>query len=72
MADIAVEVQRTAPADPMHPIVPSSYTEALDTVRKSTFCISFILLIQLQIRLAETFLGIAESLRKPRGALMQG
>ncbi|TCD63827.1 hypothetical protein EIP91_004894 [Steccherinum ochraceum] len=55
MAHIAGEVENRAPADPMHPLVASSYTEALDT-----------------IRLAETFLGFAESLRKPRGALMHG
>jgi hypothetical protein len=55
MAQIATEVQHNAPHDPLLPPaanVPSSYTEALDTVR-----------------LAETFLGIAESLRKPRGFL---
>ncbi|CAL1701264.1 unnamed protein product [Somion occarium] len=55
MAQIASEVQATVPADPMHPTVASSYTEALDT-----------------IRLAETFLGLAESLRRPRGSLMRG
>ena len=32
MAQVAREVQATAPVDPMHPTVPSSYTEALDTV----------------------------------------
>ncbi|KAF8270139.1 hypothetical protein EI94DRAFT_1572222, partial [Lactarius quietus] len=55
MSEIALEVQNNAPHDPLLPAtakVPSSYTEALDTVR-----------------LAETFLGIAESLRKPRGFL---
>ncbi|KAH8094847.1 hypothetical protein BXZ70DRAFT_339404 [Cristinia sonorae] len=53
MAQIANEVESRAPQDPMHPLVASSYTEALDTVR-----------------LAETFLGLADSLRKPRGALV--
>jgi len=53
MADIALEVQQGVAPDPMNPIVPSSYTEAIDT-----------------IRLAETFLGLAESLKKPRGSLM--
>lgn len=55
MAQIALDVQNNAPHDPLLPAtahVPSSYTEALDTVR-----------------LAETFLGLAESLRKPRGSL---
>ncbi|KAI0796932.1 hypothetical protein C8Q75DRAFT_796662 [Abortiporus biennis] len=53
MSDIALNVQRQAPNDPMHPTIASSYTEALDT-----------------IRLAETFLGLADSLQKPRGSLM--
>ncbi|KAF8491331.1 hypothetical protein F5888DRAFT_1736394, partial [Russula emetica] len=55
MVHIASDVQNNAPQDPLLPAtayVPSSYTEALDTVR-----------------LAETFLGLAESLRKPRGSL---
>lgn len=53
MTDIALEVQSGVAPDPMNPVVPSSYTEAIDT-----------------IRLAETFLGLAESLKKPRGSLM--
>ncbi|KAI9460718.1 hypothetical protein F5148DRAFT_1377366 [Russula earlei] len=56
MAQVALDVQQNnAVEDPLLPAtatVPSSYTEALDTVR-----------------LAETFLGLAESLRKPRGFL---
>ncbi|KDQ64238.1 hypothetical protein JAAARDRAFT_201615 [Jaapia argillacea MUCL 33604] len=55
MAQIATDIQRGAPPDPINPPVISSYTEALDT-----------------IRLAETFLGLAESLRKPRGSLLRG
>ncbi|KAI0723140.1 hypothetical protein C8Q76DRAFT_671490 [Earliella scabrosa] len=57
MAQIARDVESRAPPDPLNPHagVPSSYTEALDT-----------------IRLAETFLGIADSLAKPRGALFRG
>jgi hypothetical protein len=54
MAEIATQIQSTAPPDPLHPAVPSSYTEALDT-----------------IRLAETFLGLADSLKRPRGFLMK-
>ncbi|KAF8122279.1 hypothetical protein EV363DRAFT_1274846 [Boletus edulis] len=57
MAKIARDAQKNAPRDPLAPAtaaIPSSYTEALDTVQ-----------------LAQTFLGIAESLRKPRGALMR-
>ncbi|KAG1809692.1 uncharacterized protein BJ212DRAFT_1379102 [Suillus subaureus] len=56
MFQIALEIQNNAPRDPLAPAavtVPSSYTEALDTVQ-----------------LAETFLGIAESLTKPRGSLI--
>ncbi|KAJ6514882.1 hypothetical protein C8R47DRAFT_1275662 [Mycena vitilis] len=56
MAQVALEVQTSAPRDPLTPseaTIDSSYSEALDTVR-----------------LAETFLGFAESLRKPRGALL--
>ncbi|EJF62764.1 hypothetical protein DICSQDRAFT_57253 [Dichomitus squalens LYAD-421 SS1] len=57
MAQIARDVESGAPQDPLNPHagVPSSYNQALDTVR-----------------LAETFLGIAESLTKPRGALFRG
>ncbi|TCD67573.1 hypothetical protein EIP91_012270 [Steccherinum ochraceum] len=53
MAQIANDVESRAPQDPMHPMVASSYAEALDSVR-----------------LAETFLGLADSLRKPRGSLV--
>ncbi|KAI0751603.1 hypothetical protein C8Q80DRAFT_1158351 [Daedaleopsis nitida] len=57
MAHIAQEVERNAPPDALNQYrgIPSSYTEALDTVE-----------------LAETFLGIATSLGKPRGALFRG
>jgi len=57
MVQIALDVQNNAPQDLLTPTaatVPSTYTQALDT-----------------IRLAETFLGIAESLRKPRGSLLR-
>ncbi|KAH9169262.1 hypothetical protein EDB89DRAFT_1854694 [Lactarius sanguifluus] len=57
MAQLALEIQRKAPPDPLFPAaarIPSSFTSALDTVR-----------------LAETFMGIAESLRKTRGSLMR-
>jgi hypothetical protein len=40
MAQIALDVQKNAPQDPMLPAtahVPSSYTEALDTVRWQRF-----------------------------------
>ncbi|KAH9912631.1 uncharacterized protein BXZ73DRAFT_56103, partial [Epithele typhae] len=57
MTQIARDVESRAPPDPLNPhaAVPSSYNEAMDTVR-----------------LAETFLGIADSLAKPRGALFRG
>jgi len=57
MAQIAREVEATAPPDPLLPRdahVESSYAAALDSVR-----------------LAETFLGLANSLRKTRGSLMR-
>ncbi|KAJ7587977.1 hypothetical protein C8J56DRAFT_860684 [Mycena floridula] len=56
MVRIASDVQNSAPVDSNTPgtaRVPSSYSEALDSVR-----------------LAETFLVIAESLKKPRGSLL--
>jgi uncharacterized protein with von Willebrand factor type A (vWA) domain len=56
MAQIALDVQKMAPQDPLAPgpaKVLSSYSQALDTVK-----------------LAEKFLEIAESLRKPRGSLL--
>ena len=37
MAQIALEVERNAPQDPLRPAaatIPSSYTEALDSVRR--------------------------------------
>lgn len=33
MAQIATDVQNSVRADPMNPVVPSSYTEAIDSVR---------------------------------------
>ena len=73
MAHIASEVQNSAPPDPLLPaaaIVPSSYTEALDTVSWLKSLLARLLSYNcIQVRLAETFLGIAESLRKPRGFL---
>jgi len=55
MAQVATEVEATAPRDPLlPPHVESSYATALDSVR-----------------LAETFLGLANSLRKTRGSLIR-
>ncbi|KAH9047539.1 hypothetical protein EDB83DRAFT_2267127 [Lactarius deliciosus] len=57
MAQIALEIQESAPQNPGLPVAasvpPSSFATALDTVR-----------------LMEAFLGIADSMRKPRGSLV--
>jgi len=51
---------------------PSSFHEALDSVGRFSCFETVICSIRvLQVQLSQTFLGIAESLRKPRGALMQ-
>ena len=76
MAQIALDVQRNAPPDPLFPAaarVPSSFCTALDTVSTLTrrACEPKRLNINPKVRLAETFLGIAESLRKTRGSLMR-
>ncbi|KAG8993099.1 hypothetical protein FRB94_011065 [Tulasnella sp. JGI-2019a] len=55
MVTIAEQVALNAPnRDPLAPLVPCSYTDAMDT-----------------IRLAETFLTIADSLKKPRASLIR-
>jgi hypothetical protein len=69
MVTVALHAQNKTPALTS---APSSFHEALDSV----CCFSWFKLaigsIQiLQVQLSQTFLGIAESLRKPRGALMQ-
>jgi hypothetical protein len=77
MVRIALDIQNSAPRDPLTPpaaTVLSSYTQALDTVRMPPFtslCITGLKAHPEQIRLAETFLGIAESLTKPRGSLLR-
>jgi len=75
MANVALGIQNDAPRSPLRPStasVPSSFAIALDTVRelhhpsrRGSPDVEVT-----QVRLAETFLGIAESLRKPRGSLM--
>lgn len=57
MAHIALDVQNNAPPDPL---VPTSAT-VLSSYSEALDT----------VRLAETFLGIAESLRKPRGSLLR-
>ncbi|KAF9016584.1 hypothetical protein BDZ89DRAFT_1075519 [Hymenopellis radicata] len=58
MARLALDIQASAPADPNAP-VGSRIDSSFSEALDS-------------VRLATTFLSIAESLRKPRGALMQG
>ncbi|KAG8855500.1 hypothetical protein FRB96_007004 [Tulasnella sp. 330] len=54
MVAVAEQVAQAAPRDPLSPLIPCSYTDAIDT-----------------IRLAETFLHIADSLKKPRASLIR-
>ncbi|KIO18763.1 hypothetical protein M407DRAFT_224787 [Tulasnella calospora MUT 4182] len=54
MVTVAERVAQDAPRDPLSPVVPCSYSDAMDT-----------------IRLAETFINIADSLKKPRAALLR-
>jgi hypothetical protein len=75
MADIALEIQNNAPRGVVLPAaanVPSYFTTALDTVSTPAFGVDMLQNNNdlSQVRLTETFLGIAESLRKPRGSLM--
>lgn len=69
MITVALDAQSKTPALTS---APSSFHEALDSVScfalfKSTLGSIHVL----QVQLSQTFLGIAESLRKPRGALLQ-
>ena len=65
MVTVARDAQGKTPA------VPSSFHEALDSVgRFSCFETAICSNHVLQVQLSKTFLGIAESLRKPRGALI--
>ncbi|KAI0302863.1 hypothetical protein B0F90DRAFT_1713048 [Multifurca ochricompacta] len=57
MAQLALEIQNNAPRDRLTPA--TAHVPSSFTVALDT------------VRLAETFLGIAESLRKPRGSLMR-
>jgi hypothetical protein len=72
MADVALEIQNSPAHDvlrPAAPTVPSSFTTALDTVSNHASGKDMVTNPS-QVRLTETFLGIAESLRKQRGSLM--
>ena len=77
MAQIAVEVETHRP-DPAQQHVGSSYVDALTEVRPAyeNTSLSDLLLSHLsarvQVRLAEIFLEIAHSLKKPRGSLLHG
>ena len=69
MVTVALDVQSKTPALTG---APSSFHEALDSVGRLSWFKSAIGSIHiLQVQLSQTFLGIAESLRKTRGALMQ-
>ena len=69
MITVALDAQSKTPALAS---APSSFHEALDSVGHfSRFKLVMNLIDILQVQLSQTFLGIAESLRKPRGALMQ-
>jgi hypothetical protein len=75
MADIALEIQNDALRGVVLPAaanVPSSFAMASDTVSTPAFGIDMFQNNNYpsQVRLTETFLGIAESLRKSRGSLM--
>ena len=73
MAQIALDIQSSVPRDPLLPqaaSVESSFAEALDSVSHCSKLSGFGTNCVPKVRLAETFLGIAESLKKPRGALM--
>ncbi|KAF9218569.1 hypothetical protein BS17DRAFT_720337 [Gyrodon lividus] len=56
MAEIAVDAQNNAPRDPLAPAAATVMSSYTQALDT--------------VQLAETFLGIAESLRKPRGALL--
>ncbi|KAI6101004.1 hypothetical protein EV401DRAFT_1890426 [Pisolithus croceorrhizus] len=57
MVEIAQDAQNNAPRDPLAPAAVTVLSSYTDALDT--------------VQLAETFLGIAESLRKPRGSLMQ-
>ena len=73
MAQLALEVQNNAPSGrgPATTSIPSSFTVALDTVSNSNRLKNKVKMLKLsRVQLAPTFLGIAESLGKPRGSLI--
>jgi hypothetical protein len=78
MVQIAREIENSAlRRDPFMPAaahIPSSYAEALDSVSSQLWVFAFMnadLNLNHQIHLTETFLGFAESMRKPRASLMR-
>ena len=67
MANIALNLQNNAPR--LAPTtVPSSFSTAIDTV--SIHVSGYNQANPSKVRLTETFLGIVEPLKKPRGSLM--
>lgn len=71
MVQIATEIHDAAPRDPLMPLGnPCSYSEALDSVRRTGQCLSECSAYDVhQIQLANTFLAIADSLHNPRATL---
>ena len=69
MVTVALDAQSKTPALTS---AQSSFHEALDSVGRFSYTTpSCDFDPYPQVQLSQTFLGIAESLRKPRGALMQ-
>ena len=74
MAQRALEIQDEAPHDPLFPAaarIPSTFTTALDTVCTLAPHTRTNKANILKVRLTETFLRIAESLRNTRGSLLR-
>lgn len=73
MAKLAEEVYGTVPRGPLSRPgrVPCGYTAAIDTVRMFLRISKLSADLDAQIRLAETFLTIANSLSKPRASLLR-
>ena len=75
MADLAAAIFARSPNDLLSPpdVGSCSYTRAIDTVSGAQFFLSGVPIpFHVQISLAETFLGFAESLQKQRASLLRG
>ena len=73
MADIAREVQANAPQvrGVNNNAIPCGFTNAIDTVRSVILPVAISSYHCFQIQLAQTFLGLAESMRQTRSALIR-